>query len=290
MKGKQFLCENPIPDLVNLSKSYSNVSVNIAYIPKPQEYKKMGEMNFEELSNFINELLEAQKPNKSFKEALKFTITKGSLLYSIMQQQNINTIELGKAIGVSGVSVSRWVNNSANITKENLKKLADYFGTTPDYLSGKDSRPTPEEEADQKTCILFTKQQLKNFGISNLDKEILKECGYYLIDPYINDEYYTEKVELATITENQTINENEWITWVYTIGYFNKFPSQIALVKTSYLEEMGVDYLDHEIPIDYSEETKNIAQYVDYDKLKLLLGDRKRQLAFNFDMSLESIK
>ena len=77
---------------------------------------------------------------------------------------------------------------------------------------------------------------------------------------------------------------------MYTIGYFNKFPSQIALVKTSYLEEMGVDYLDHEIPIDYSEETKNIAQYVDYDKLKLLLGDRKRQLAFNFDMSLESIK
>ena len=53
---------------------------------------------------------------------------------------------------------------------------------------------------------------------------------------------------------------------------------------------MGVDYLDHEIPIDYLEETKNIAQYVDYDKLKLLLGDRKRQLAFNFDMSLESIK
>lgn len=290
MKGKQLLYENPIPELVNLSKIYSNVIVNIAYVPKPQEFKKMGDLDFNELTDFINKMFVAQKPNKSFKEALEFTITKGSLLYSIMQQKNINTVELGKAIGVSGVSVSRWVNNSANITKENLKKLANYFDTTPDYLSGKDSRPTLEEEADQKTLILFTKQQLKNFGITNIDKEILKECGYYLIDPYINDEYYNEKVELATVTENQAINENEWITWVYTIGYFNKFPSRVALVKTSDLEEMGVDYLDHEIPIDYSIEIKNIAQYVDYEKLKVLLEDRKRQLAFNFDMSLESIK
>lgn len=290
MKGKQLLYENPIPELVNLSKIYSNVIVNIAYVPKPQEFKKMGDLDFNELTDFINKMFVAQKPNKSFKEALEFTITKGSLLYSIMQQKNINTVELGKAIGVSGVSVSRWVNNSANITKENLKKLANYFDTTPDYLSGKDSRPTLEEEADQKTLILFTKQQLKNFGITNIDKEILKECGYYLIDPYINDEYYNEKVELATVTENQAINENEWITWVYTIGHFNKFPSRVALVKTSDLEEMGVDYLDHEIPIDYSIEIKNIAQYVDYEKLKVLLEDRKRQLAFNFDMSLESIK
>lgn len=290
MKEKQLLCDKPIPELVKLSKIYSNVVVNIAYVPKPQEFKKMGDLDFNELAEFFNKLFVAQKPNKSFKEALEFTITKGSLLYSIMQQKNINTVELGKAIGVSSVSVSRWVNNSANITKENLKKLADYFGTTPDYLSGKDSRPTPEEEADQKTLILFTKQQLKNFGITNIDKEILKECGYYLIDPYINDEYYNENVELATITENQAINENEWITWAYTIGYFNKFPSQVALVKTSDLEEMGVDYLDREIPIDYSIEIKNIAQYVDYEKLKVLLEDRKRQLAFNFDMSLESIK
>ena len=108
MKGKQFLCENPIPDLVNLSKSYSNVSVNIAYVPKPQEYKKMGEMNFKELSNFINELLEAQKPNKSFKEALKFTITKGSLLYSIMQQQNINTIYYIICFGYSRQARCLW--------------------------------------------------------------------------------------------------------------------------------------------------------------------------------------
>ena len=74
------------------------------------------------------------------------------------------------------------------------------------------------------------------------------------------------------------------------IGYFNKFPSQIALVKTSYLEEMGVDYLDHEIPIDYSEEIKNIAHYVDYEKLKILIEDRKSMLSFNFEKSLESIK
>lgn len=280
----------PIPELVGLSNEYSQINTSILYIPTPEDYKQLSSMGTTGFNSFIAKMIRATTPNKSFKEALEFAITTRSLIKSFMDNKGINTVELGKCIGVSDVTVGRWLNGTSNITKNNLNKLASYFNVSTNYLIGIDSRPTQNEEMEQQICIEFTKQQLESFGISNLDKAILKKCGYYLIDPYLNDEYYKEKVELAQVTENQFINDKDWITWVYTISYFNSFPKKLALVKISKLEEMGVDYLNLDNPIEYTEEIKNIAQYVDYDKLKLLLEDRKNLLAFNFEKSLESIK
>lgn len=62
------------------------------------------------------------------------------------------------------------------------------------------------------------------------------------------------------------------------------------MIKLNDLEEMNIDYWNINEPIEYSTEIKNIAQYVDYDKLKVLIEDRKNLLSFNFEKSLESIK
>lgn len=80
------------------------------------------------------------------------------------------------------------------------------------------------------------------------------------------------------------------VKWIYSFTYFDSFPKKLALVKTSDFEEMGADYSDLNNPIEYSEEIKNIAHYVDYEKLKILIEDRKSMLSFNFEKSLESIK
>lgn len=289
MKDKRIYSE-PIPQLVSLSNSYSSVNANVLYIPTPKEYKKLGDMNINDFSSLVTRTAKAMNSNKSFQESLDYTITTGSLLFNLMNKKDINTVKLGDIVGVSSVSVGRWVNGVTSITEENLNKLAKYFDVSVDYLKGIDSTPSHEIEVKQKIIIKDLINKLNDIGISTLDKEILKECGYYLIDPYLNHEYYDFELKQVYLTENQRINKKEWLTWVYTIGYSDKFPSQVALLKTSDLERMNIEYSNFNVPVEYSEEIKNIAQYVDYAKLKLLLEDRKRQLAFNFEMSLESIK
>lgn len=280
----------PIPELVKLSNEYSNISVTIAYYPTPEEHKLLGNMDVKDFTNLLTKMAKAMTPNKSFKEALEFTITTRSVIKSLMDDKGINTVELGKSIGVSDVTVGRWLNGTSSITKNNLSKLADYFEVSTNYLCGIDSVPTQEDEKIQLLNIANAKLETINFGIKNLDKEILKECGYHLIDPYLNNEYYAEKAKSIPIVENQIINSKEWIKWVYVFTFFDSFPKKLALVKTSDLEEMGADYSDLNNPIEYSEEIKNIAHYVDYEKLKILIEDRKSMLSFNFEKSLESIK
>lgn len=280
----------PLPELVKLSNEYSNISVTIAYYPTPEEHKLLGNMDVKDFTNLLTRMAKAMNPNKSFKEALEFTITTRSVIKSLMDDKGINTVELGKRIGVSDVTVGRWLNGTSSITKNNLSKLADYFEVSTNYLCGIDGMPTKEDETIQLLNIENAKRELESFGITNLDKEILKECGYYLIDPYLNNEYYDEKAKHIPIVENQIINSKEWIKWIYSFTYFDSFPKKLALVKTSDFEEMGADYSDLNNPIGYSEEIKNIAQYVDYDKLKVLIEDRKNLLSFNFEKSLESIK
>lgn len=43
---------------------------------------------------------------------------------------------LGKSIGVSDMAILRWENDKSDITGENLKKLAEFFNVTTDYLLG----------------------------------------------------------------------------------------------------------------------------------------------------------
>lgn len=43
---------------------------------------------------------------------------------------------LGKSIGVSDMAILRCENGKSDITGENLKKLAEFFNVTTDYLLG----------------------------------------------------------------------------------------------------------------------------------------------------------
>lgn len=43
---------------------------------------------------------------------------------------------LGKSIGVSDMAILRWENGKSDITGEHLKKLAEFFNVTTDYLLG----------------------------------------------------------------------------------------------------------------------------------------------------------
>ena len=106
----------------------------------------------------------------------------------------------------------------------------------------------------------------------------------------MNNEYYKEETIETYFIENQQINEKEWISWKITTELFNEFPQKIALIKLNDLEEMNIDYWNINEPIEYSAEIEKKAQYVDFEKLKCIIEDRKNLLSFNFEKSLESIK
>lgn len=282
----------PIPKLVRLSHEFSNIHSNVmtyksALLISDSKHKKNTDI---ELAKWFRLIAKTENGIDNLNDALDFTLTTGKVIAILLEERKISNIKLADALGVSAVTISRWINGTTGITKENLKKIADYFNVTVECLTGKEGFFDSYLEEWGKKLKLKILQYLNDFGITNLDKEILKECGYYLIDPYLNNKYYKEETCETILIENQQINEKEWISWEITAELFNKFPQKIALIKLNDLEEMNVNYWNINEPIEYSTEIEKKAHYVDYEKLKILIEDRKSMLAFNFERSLESIK
>lgn len=284
--------DEPIPKLVRLSHEFSNIHSNVmtyksALLISDSKHKKNTDI---ELAKWFRLIAKTENGIDNLNDALDFTLTTGKVIAILLEERKISNIKLAGALGVSAVTVSRWINGTTGVTKENLKKIANYFGVKVECLTGKDGFFDSYLEEFGKNLKFKILQYLNDFGITNLDKEILKECGYYLIDPYLNNEYYKEETCETFFIENQQINEKEWISWKITAELFNEFPQKIALIKLNDLEKMGVEYWNINEPIEYSTEIEKKAQYVDFEKLKCIIEDRKSMLAFNFERSLESIK
>lgn len=284
--------DEPIPKLVRLSHEFSNIHSNVmtyksALLISDSKHKKNTDID---LAKWFRLIAKTENGIDNLNDALDFTLTTGKVIAILLEERKISNIKLADALGVSAVTVSRWINGTTGVTKENLKKIANYFGVKVECLTGKDGFFDSYLEEFGKNLKFKILQYLNDFGITNLDKEILKECGYYLIDPYLNNEYYKEETCETYFIENQQINEKEWISWKITAELFNEFPQKIALIKLNDLEKMGVEYWNINEPIEYSTEIEKKAQYVDFEKLKCIIEDRKSMLAFNFERSLESIK
>ncbi len=55
-------------------------------------------------------------------------------------QKGLNQVELAKALSVTKQCVSNWENDNVLPSVEMLIKIADYFGTTTDYLLGRTAK------------------------------------------------------------------------------------------------------------------------------------------------------
>lgn len=54
----------------------------------------------------------------------------------LMEEQDVNNLDLASKVGVTDVTISRWLNYYNEPTPENLKRIADALNTTTDYLNG----------------------------------------------------------------------------------------------------------------------------------------------------------
>lgn len=287
--NRKELLEN-IPELVILSKLYSNIDVTIFGTDSSPFLTKVDGQGFTGffpcLDEYINYLVDTKEEIENFDS----TMTTGKLINYLLRRNHITSAELSKAIGVAPSSVSRWISGNTRITDDNLLKLSEYFDVSLEHLKGKHCMKTHKEERRNKKALQNAIDFINNYMVSDSDKEILKECGYYPIDICTNREYYDSDYSTKIIYEHQQIDENTWISWRYKINFFSSLPKKILLVSIEDLEKMGFPYWSIKEHIEYSEEIKNIAHYVDYEKLKILIEDRKNLLSFNFEKSLESIK
>lgn len=57
-------------------------------------------------------------------------------LSELIKERNLSKRAFAKKIGVSAMSVSDWTNGKVQPTAENIYNVAEYFGTSADYLLG----------------------------------------------------------------------------------------------------------------------------------------------------------
>lgn len=89
----------------------------------------------------------------------------------LLQKYGVSSYKVAKETGVTQSTLSDWKRGRSTPKSENMKKLADYFGVSIDYLmTGKDdSEKEPKlnlkDEKDIKNIIANTEQLLKQDGL-----------------------------------------------------------------------------------------------------------------------------
>ncbi|TEX06217.1 helix-turn-helix domain-containing protein [Bacillus cereus] len=73
----------------------------------------------------------------------------GEKIKELRKNSKITQEQLGNAIGVSKMAISYFEKGKKSPGRESLKKIADYFGVTTDYLLGRSGDPELNEEEDK---------------------------------------------------------------------------------------------------------------------------------------------
>lgn len=85
--------------------------------------------------------------------------------------------EVAQHVGISQNSYSYWENGKVKIDNESLKKLADYFNVSIDYLLGREDKPTFEEQASGVTDTLRVSVTAEEDNLLVLYREIGRKKG-----------------------------------------------------------------------------------------------------------------
>lgn len=112
----------------------------------------------------------------------------GERLKNLREDANLYQKELGDILDVTSQTISGWEINRTTPDYDMLKKIANYFGVSTDYLLGNVSRKAEEEELETLKQLLISKKIIKpgeDLSKKELDKlmkfvkankEFLKDC------------------------------------------------------------------------------------------------------------------
>jgi len=99
----------------------------------------------------------------------------GERIKSLREEKKITQQELAQYLGVSQKTISNYEKEERSPDPETLRKIADYFDVTVDYLLGRSNnrKLTRRDERDIEKIIEETRQRIENTEGLMLDGKIL---------------------------------------------------------------------------------------------------------------------
>lgn len=64
-------------------------------------------------------------------------------LKDLREDRDLQQADIGKAIGTTAMSISRYEREESALTAELIHKFCDFYGVTADYLLGRSNQPKP---------------------------------------------------------------------------------------------------------------------------------------------------
>lgn len=98
-----------------------------------------------------------------------------SIFVELLQRDGVSTYQVSKATGIAQSVFSSWKNGISKPKADKLKKIADYFGVSTDYLLGRDEKaPAPEEQEQDAIDAEFADR------VSRLSESGREALSHYL--------------------------------------------------------------------------------------------------------------
>lgn len=98
----------------------------------------------------------------------------GNKIRDLRKEKKLSQSELGKLIGVSQTTVTAWETGRAEPASTYIKKLADFFNVSADYLLGRPEKKSSNEDQKSKDLKKFLEDNLDN-GMTFGDGKVTQE-------------------------------------------------------------------------------------------------------------------
>ena len=100
----------------------------------------------------------------------------------LLQKNHVTAYQVSKATGISQSTLTDWKNGRSNPKPDKLKKIADYFGVSVDYLlSGEEkSAPNVKETTAARLKLAMNQQGLKQAAVLDKAQPWCKKYGVRL--------------------------------------------------------------------------------------------------------------
>jgi len=103
----------------------------------------------------------------------------GQKIKHLREELNLTQEELGKILNVSKPTISRYEANTNEPNTDTLKKIAQYFNVSIDYLLDNSNKKNPNIEINIQKEYTDTDKKILD-DISSLDNDLKKEAEKYI--------------------------------------------------------------------------------------------------------------
>jgi len=86
------------------------------------------------------------------------------IFVQLCEKHGITSYKLCKELGISQGTISNWKNRGNNLSTTTLKKIADYFGVTMEYLMGGDQFAYDEESKTYENAEYYEDTEAADYA------------------------------------------------------------------------------------------------------------------------------